>query len=132
MQRYELVRYAETDGSTLGRLGSWYTLELPNRHNWPNVSCIPAGIYVCRRRMYHHGGYPTFEVCDVPGRSDILIHVANFPEDLRGCIGIGLGLGVLQREGRSHIAITSSRKGHSDFMDALKHTDAFELEIREH
>jgi len=37
-------------------------------------------------------GPDTWEVADVPGRTHILIHTANYAHDVEGCIGFGRGL----------------------------------------
>ena len=75
-----------------------YTIELPWRNNAPRISCIPEGRYEVVKRYS-----PRFKnhlvVCDVAGRSLILIHPANDAlKELNGCIapvtaltGIGRG-----------------------------------------
>jgi hypothetical protein len=53
--------------------------------NHTGNSCIPEGTYPLRP----HSGprFPAaWEVCDVPGRTAILIHPANQPGELAGCI----------------------------------------------
>lgn len=65
------------------------TLELPWKDNEPMVSCIPPGTYPVKM-LYS----PSFKralphILDVPGRSSILIHPANWPSDLKGCVGVG-------------------------------------------
>ncbi len=64
------------------------TLELPDKNNQVNVSCIPAGNYLCKRD--YTGKHQFYKVTEVQGRTDIEIHIANKPEDLLGCIGLGL------------------------------------------
>ena len=64
------------------------TLELPNLDNQQNISCIPRGTYTVRRHIsptFHE----CFNVCDVPGRTHILIHAGNFYTDIKGCILVG-------------------------------------------
>jgi hypothetical protein len=56
----------------------------------PGHPCIPAGAYRVLLTPSPHLGYVTPELLDVPGRSDIRIHIANFPKDLLGCLGVGL------------------------------------------
>ena len=92
----KLTRFAQTRDGTFGRFGKWLTVEEEWQGNKPRVSCIPTGVYLCHRTWYHGGGYETFEVMDVPGRSRILFHVANTENDLEGCLGIAGQLGVLQ------------------------------------
>lgn len=105
-----LQRQAYLDSGTFGRLtmpdGSVvYTVERPWVLNHRSVSCIPEGSYVCRPAMFHRGGYEAIEVCDVPDRSRILIHRANWPEQVEGCIGVGERLTCL--DGR--LGVTRSR-----------------------
>lgn len=65
------------------------TIELAWRDNKRNISCIPEGKYQCVPYKSSHLGH-TFLVKDVPNRSGILLHPANFVAgknvDLRGCI----------------------------------------------
>jgi hypothetical protein len=72
-----------------GRRILCYTLELPWRSNYKNVSCIPEGSYSCIKAVS-----PRFGQClyfrDVPARSGILIHVGNSVADTRGCVLVGL------------------------------------------
>jgi Family of unknown function (DUF5675) len=97
----QIWRHEQTDAATLGALivdGRMigFALELPWRANRRNVSCIPPGLYKVRRRedwrrSRDHG--PTFEVCNVPGRSGILFHPGNTVDDVEGCIAPGLSIG---------------------------------------
>ena len=64
------------------------TLELPYKDNERNISCIPEGKYkVVHRTSDKYGKH--FHILDVPNRSYILIHVANYVTQLRGCIAVG-------------------------------------------
>lgn len=70
------------------------TLELPDRFNAPNVSCIPAGRYVANKTENRHTSSGsmipvTLEVI-VPGRSGILFHTGNTVADTHGCILVGM------------------------------------------
>lgn len=63
-----------------------YTIELPWLENMRHVSCIPDGRYVLQKRFAEKRG-EHLVVMDVPDRSGILIHPANYAlEQLRGCI----------------------------------------------
>ena len=66
------------------------TLELPWMDNEKEKSCIPVNIYRCKRVDSPRFGL-TFEVDDVPNRSQILFHQGNFPTDSKGCILLGTG-----------------------------------------
>lgn len=74
------------------------TLELPNKNNLPNISCIPKGIYNCRWTFSWKFLRYTYEVTDVIGRSGIRFHPANFFFDLKGCIALGDKYGDLNRD----------------------------------
>lgn len=90
--KLELERFAYCPWGTYGVLQGFefqaWTVERPWLSNKPWVSCIPEGHY---RISLHFS--PRHKQCvkihDVPGRSNILIHKANVPTDLYGCIGVG-------------------------------------------
>ena len=56
-----------------------------------------------------------WEVCDVPGRTYIMMHPANWPDDVEGCIGPGREYKVL--EGRN--GVTRSRATFAQLMGRL-------------
>jgi hypothetical protein len=76
-----------------------YTIELPWLGNVKEVSCIPEGKYLLRRR-YSSKFQWHIELVDVENRHSILFHPANNAQkELKGCIapitklsGPGLGL----------------------------------------
>jgi hypothetical protein len=70
----------------------WYTVERPWLDNAPNVSCIPTGYYEMEKVNSPRFGPDTWEIMDVPGRTHILIHAANWSKQLEGCIALGRGL----------------------------------------
>src|SRR5271166_5946784 len=91
----DTYRTRESRNSVMGELGScgmfWmHTLE-PSRLTpvHPGHPCIPAGRYRAVLTRSPHLGYICPELLDVPGRSDIRIHVANWPLDLLGCTAVG-------------------------------------------
>jgi len=77
-----------------------YTLELPWLENRKGKSCIPEGTYRARFGIHYNDASPyrCIELFDVPGRSEIEIHIANKPSDLLGCIAPGRKLGGLDGE----------------------------------
>jgi hypothetical protein len=95
-----------------------FTVELPWRDNQPSISCIPCGVYRLKLSQYYRGGYPAFEICDVPNRSRILIHVGNTIDDILGCVCPGKKLGFL----RDKWAVLRSRKAFRGFMAAMDGT----------
>jgi hypothetical protein len=133
-----LIRFAYTADGTLGRLGPFCTLEEEWQDNRPNVSCIPTGTYRCARRFYHRGGYWTFEVIGVPGRSAILFHAGNTEEATAGCILLGRRFGVLvtrdEDTGRRvpKLAVLDSRAAFSEWFASLAGVDEFTLHVRDY
>lgn len=66
------------------------TMELPDKGNAHNISCIPEGTYTVVREPYtEKHPYPHFRVLNVPNRDGILLHKITYVKDLLGCIGIG-------------------------------------------
>ena len=99
MTRLHLIRMVDTGRETFGRLYDdagdqiCYTLEKPWRDNHRNISCIPAISYNVRTTESHRFQKPLFEVVNVPRRSGIRIHPANWQADLEGCIAPGEAVG---------------------------------------
>lgn len=93
------------------------TLELPWRNNERSVSHILSGVY---RAIKHRS--PKFGPCiwiqDVPDRSEILIHPANWVEQLRGCIAVGRFLTDIDRDGHDD-DISNSRDTMDDLLKCL-------------
>jgi hypothetical protein len=70
------------------------TIERPWKGNEPQVSCIPEGSYRARYTRSKRFGRLLYEVLDVPGRSGIRIHAANWAHELQGCIALGIAHGA--------------------------------------
>lgn len=64
------------------------TLELPYRNNQRQISSIDLGKYRVRKRFSEKYGNH-FELISVKKRDKILIHIANFVRELKGCIAVG-------------------------------------------
>lgn len=80
-----------------------HTIELPWKNNLKQVSCIPEGKYVLRKR-YSTQFQWHLECVGVKNRNLILIHPANYAlKELQGCIApvtklSGAGMGLLSRK----------------------------------
>lgn len=137
MRKVIIFRNEHTDEGTFGTLltdtgFSCRTLELPWRENAPSISCIPKGKYLCKFKKS-----PTFGLCyhlqNVPGRTAILIHPANFGGDtskgfhseLKGCISLGRETGHIQNQK----ALLYSRSTLEFFVHEMNEED-FELTIQ--
>ncbi len=88
------------------------TLEDPPNNNAVGVSCIPRGTYKCTP----HNGQQFKDVWilnGVPGRTAILIHSGNTIENTRGCILVGMGMGMFNGQpgiANSQMALNLLRK----------------------
>lgn len=102
----ELIRTYHDNGTNgeLTHAGAHvsYSIELPWKNNQHEISCIPEGRYeLMKRYNVKFGGH--FQVLNVPGRDEILIHPANNAlKELKGCIApvsilTGNGLGDSSR-----------------------------------
>lgn len=101
-----------------------YTLELPWKGNKRRVSCIPIGVYTVKKHNSPKFG-SCFWIQNVPNRSEILIHPANYTRQLLGCIAVGLDHADINRDGE--LDTTSSKLA----MKELLNHDITELEIIE-
>lgn len=134
---HTLTRFESGDQGQFGRLLKWVTMEEEWLDNQRNKSSIPPGAYVCKRSWFYRGGYATFEITGVPGRSRIVFHIANTEEDVEGCVGLGLRMGTLLRtdeetnERRHKLAVLSSRAAFSEFMQHFEGIDEWVLIIEE-
>lgn len=112
-----------TDHGTFGEIilpdgTKFFSLELPWRDNKPDLSCIPAGTYLCRYITSPSHG-PTYELKDVPGRTNIQIHGSNFAGDiskglkcdLLGCIALGTSISIMKNQ----LVILNSKPTVEDF-----------------
>tara|TARA_R110002020_G_scaffold63770_8_gene169861 strand:- start:997 stop:1401 length:405 start_codon:yes stop_codon:yes gene_type:complete len=101
------------------------TCELPWKANLRNISCIPRGKYhVSHRESVKYGNHLHIE--GVENRSFILIHVANFEEQLRGCVAVGKAYADIDGDG--DLDITSSRVTLKKLLDIVP-IEGIELEI---
>jgi hypothetical protein len=100
------------------------TLELPWLENQSNVSCVPEGNYVVKKRNSEKYG-DHFHLQDVPNRTYILIHHGNYKRDVKGCILVGKEHLDIDSDG--HNDVTSSKNTMKDLNSILP--DEFELEI---
>lgn len=133
-----LERFSYAPDGTFGRLKlpngkRFFTVERPWLGNKPFESCIPDGIYTLERRRSEvvertsDGNYVEgWEVTHVPGRTFIMIHPGNWPENFEGCIGVGLDYRVM--DGRN--GVTHSRSAFAQVMGALDGRASWHLDIR--
>lgn len=88
---------------------------------------LPDGDYLCKKRLYHKGGYFTFEIIwPNSGHTDILFHKGNFKSDSKLCILLGESFEWI--EGKR--AIAQSLKGFDEFWSKYKDFEDFKLTIK--
>ncbi len=75
------------------------TLELADKNNTPDISCIPSGSYKVIWSLSPRLMKYTYEVLGVPNRSGIRFHSANFFHELKGCIALGDNLVDINKDG---------------------------------
>lgn len=91
---FTIHRITSTKNSTQGVLVKdanqilCYTLELPWLGNITGLSCIPTGQYQMHKIYTPQFRYH-YSIPRVPGRTNIAIHQANWPSELKGCIALG-------------------------------------------
>lgn len=135
MRRITITRDETGPEGTFGKLVTdlnfeCYTLERPAEGDHP---CIPKGVYKVLWTNTHPIHGECYEVMNVPARTAILIHSANWFDQLLGCIAPGRSVqdveGVWQEKPRKMKGVTSSKdalKGLIENMDKKE----FELTIR--
>lgn len=123
MKSCTLTRFASCQSmGTFGQLvvhGTplvYQTVEAAWHDNARDRSCIPLGVYRMVWGRYNRGGYETYTLAEVPGRSDILFHAANVGADLKGCIAVGTMLGVMYGQW----AVLESRKALDEMCTELQ------------
>ena len=125
---FTLERFCYAPSCTLGVLRirdkKFYTMEKPPLGNRVNESCIPQGLFVCKR--YHSGKHgETFEV-SVPGRTYILFHIGNTSDDVKGCIALGLSAD------HDRFRIARSKDAMKEFREVLSGFEEFNLYITQY
>jgi hypothetical protein len=114
----------DLDGSSFG-----YALELPWRDNQHEISCIPAGIYDIKllpSPHFHNQLIP--HLMDVPHRDNIMIHIANYPKEIKGCLAIGKTVAGPDFIGNSKVAFAELME---KIDEAMKANEEMKIEIKE-
>lgn len=134
MLKARLQREETSDLGTFGRLTvqglSLVSGELPERGNARSISCIPAGTYQVSLHNSPTFGPGIYRLASVPGRTDVLMHPANWMGDrakghlcqLEGCIALGLAVAPIQDKatGKTQRGVTSSKAAFRLLMDLTK------------
>ena len=134
--KIEVIRTIDNGIETLGSLAviggdgilfTCVTLELPWKDNEMGISCIPKGIYHARKvKATTAIPYEHIYLMDVPHRSGICIHKANYVSQLQGCIAVGQDKADINKDGQ--LDVTKSGATFSKLMAIVP--DKFEVEVR--
>lgn len=108
-----------------GNLPFAVTCERAWQNNEKMVSCIPAGTYLCKRVNSPKFGW-TFQVMEVPDRSEILFHKGNRDDDTKGCIMTGESFSTWDD---GSVSIAQSGAAFDEFMSRLKGHDEFMFQV---
>jgi hypothetical protein len=123
-----LTRFKYGEKETIGRLvfdsGFFWTVENPWLDNKPFDSCIPEGLYYLERYNSPSHGDGTWQFINVPDRTHVQIHVANYASDVSGCIGLGNSL--MNDLG----GVGSSRDAIAQFSALVAETQDLQITIR--
>ena len=112
-----------------------YTAEQPWRDNEPYKSCVPAGVYeLVKFNSPKYGATFALKNHDLDvgvfegeaKRFACVIHAANWPKQLQGCVAVGLDSIVLSGE----LAVSSSREATSKLLDYIRSAGITHLDIR--
>lgn len=103
------------------------TLELAYRNNEPNISCIPKGIYLVKKRTDKRSKfkYTHLHIQHVPNRSYILVHIGNYKTQTEGCILPGATFYDLNQDGLKDV--TSSKSTFTKLIEIVP--ESFLLEV---
>lgn len=129
---HTLKRVAGTTADTFGVLlrddtnvPVCLSLELPDKANAHDVSCIPASAYRCVWTITPKHPDGVYQLQNVPHRSGIEIHVANKASQLLGCLALGQQFGQLDQDE----AVLSSAVAYAAFLSLHPTREPFTLTI---
>lgn len=100
------------------------TLEPPDLTNKKYISSIPEQQYTCKKIISSAYG-ETFQIMNVPGRTQVLFHPGNTKSNTQGCILLGQYWGKLKGDR----AVLNSGQTFRTFMHLLDGYDCFKLTI---
>jgi hypothetical protein len=108
MKQIVISRHFSNENKTLSKciihdvnykeLARFVAIELPDRGNQRQISCIPSGKYKGLAITRPNGKYAII-LQEVPNRTAILIHSANYVRQLQGCIAPGSDFQDIDKDG---------------------------------
>jgi len=126
---FTIIRSPSTEDGTFGmmlddQIPFCLTLERKWLDNRKGESCIPSGLYLCERVISPKFG-ETFEITNVPNRTQILFHKGNLINDSHGCVILGEQFEYINGKN----AVLSSGKAFSEFIQRTLGLIQFDLYI---
>ncbi len=122
LRRTKSGQYCITGMLVLDSGQSWASMELPlhwdDHDNVPGITCIPAGSYTVERLYSPHFERMMPHVMGVTGRTDIEIHPASRPHEIKGCIAIGQVFNA-DPKGPDDVVLTDSQESFYDEFEPL-------------
>lgn len=86
------------------------SIELPNKGNQHNISCIPEGVYDMIKIVSPTKG-KCFLLLNVPNRSNVEMHIGNYATgkkvDTKGCILPGLRFDDINKDGNLDVVYST-------------------------
>jgi len=133
--KVKINRITDNGIETLGRLIIYnekdieiyrcLTLELPWKDNQNEISCIPEGEYVIKKRWSEK--YKNhFHVLNVPFRDYILIHTGNLYTHTKGCILVGKKYGDINND--DNLDVLNSKTALQEILDILSEESILTIE----
>jgi len=106
VDKASIINATGTWGEVFNELGQKIavSLERPFLNNKRSISCIPTGKSLWSKD--NTGKHQYWGIENVEDRDGIEIHVANYPDQLKGCITFGENWAIM----KGNIAITNSKK----------------------
>ena len=111
---YRLGRYDKGAPGVLFVDGFPVCLILERTFGPENRVIVPPGIYRLELGRFNRGGYPTYEIMDVPGHTEVKVHIGNKETDSRGCLLTGRKWGTSWEW-----PLLDSKLAFGDFMAAM-------------
>lgn len=116
------------EGELTDEMGKHVCFTLEHAYEQPDGSYkpkLPPGMYICQRGQHRlasmNNSFETFEITNVPGHTNILIHCGNYNSDSEGCILVGAAFGTG--------CILESRLAFGTFLQLQEGIDQFTLAV---
>lgn len=82
---------------------------------------FPDGTYTCvlgKHTLTHHPEpFDAYEITNVPGHTNILLHIGNFNSDSEGCVLLGMQMGKMLNGGSMLMASTTAFNAFMKLLD---------------